>query len=81
MIVAHAANMGLALCPGGRGVFPDQTVRDNLVLGGYRHRREPAVLGRGIGQAFDMFPVLRNRQDQLAGTLPKVRSTVIRPSG
>ncbi len=61
--------LGLALSPEGRGVFPDQTVRDNLLLGAYlrgaTHARTEAVLER----EFTRFPRLREREHQLAGTL------------
>jgi ABC-type branched-subunit amino acid transport system ATPase component len=65
---AHwAARHGLVLVPEGRLVFPDQTVLDNLKLGGYgRDRRESAD---GIERAFARFPVLAERRGQLAGTL------------
>jgi len=58
---------GIALIPEGRLVFPDQTVRDNLLLGGYA-RRGDGIEG-DIERHFDRFPILRERQGQLAGTL------------
>ena len=61
--------LGLALCPEGRGVFPDQTVRDNLLLGAYlRGARDPQVRAN-LQREFDRFPRLKERQHQLAGTL------------
>jgi branched-chain amino acid transport system ATP-binding protein len=61
--------VGVALSPEGRGVFPDQTVRENLMLGAYTARRDPARVEALIAQEFERFPRLAERQDQMAGTL------------
>ncbi len=61
--------LGVALSPEGRGVFPDQTVRENLMLGAYARRQDKAGVARSIEREFGRFPRLRERQDQLAGTL------------
>ncbi len=59
------AKRGIALVPEKRELFPKMTVQENLDLGGYLD-----VKGRGDPQKIlDMFPVLRERQGQLAGTL------------
>ena len=61
--------LGLAMSPEGRGIFPDQTVRDNLLLGAYvRGARDPRV-GKALQREFDRFPRLQEREHQLAGTL------------
>jgi branched-chain amino acid transport system ATP-binding protein len=59
---------GMTLTPEGRYVFPDLTVRENLILGGatLRHRKST---GSPLEQVFELFPVLKNRQKQPAGTL------------
>ncbi len=61
--------VGVALSPEGRGVFPDQTVRENLMLGAYTARRDPARVEALIAQEFERFPRLAERQHQMAGTL------------
>lgn len=61
--------LGLALSPEGRGVFPDQTVKDNLLLGAYAKRRSAAGIEEKIERFCRMFPRLKERQHQLAGTL------------
>ncbi len=61
--------VGVALSPEGRGVFPDQTVRENLMLGTYTARRDPARVEALIAQEFERFPRLAERQHQMAGTL------------
>jgi branched-chain amino acid transport system ATP-binding protein len=61
--------LGIALVPEGRRVFPFLTARENLELGAFRHRRD-AVKVRGlIDKAFAMFPRLKERATQNAGTL------------
>ncbi len=62
---------GCALVPEGRQVFASMTVEENLILGGYvleRKEGRGAVL-REMQCQYDLFPVLRERREQLAGTL------------
>jgi branched-chain amino acid transport system ATP-binding protein len=61
--------MGVALSPEGRGVFSDQSVRDNLLLGAYSKPNDQARTEKKIEQYFGLFPRLKERQQQLAGTL------------
>ena len=61
--------LGVALAPEGRGVFPDQTVRENLMLGAYSRRLKPDMIAQSIEREFQRFPRLRERQNQLSGTL------------
>jgi len=61
---------GCSLVPEGRQVFAAMSVRENLVLGGYvQHRQGKGQLQEGIEYIYDLFPVLRERRHQLAGTL------------
>ncbi len=57
---------GLAQVPQGRGTFPDLSVEDNLRVGAYVRRDSPAT---DINHWFDVFPRLRERRDQKAGSL------------
>jgi branched-chain amino acid transport system ATP-binding protein len=67
---SHArARLGIALVPEGRHVFPFLSVRENLELGGFKHRRDGAKVRRLIDEMFGMFPRLRERATQNAGTL------------
>ena len=61
--------MGVALSPEGRGVFSDQSVRDNLLLGAYSKKDTAAQTEQKIEQFFAIFPRLKERQEQFAGTL------------
>jgi branched-chain amino acid transport system ATP-binding protein len=63
------ALLGIALVPEGRHVFPFLTVRENLELGGFKNRRDGAKVRRMIDEIFEMFPRLRERSSQNAGTL------------
>ena len=61
---------GLAMVPEGRMVFADQTLRDNLLLGGFsRMRTDRAGVMRDLERVLALFPRLRERLDQEAGTL------------
>jgi branched-chain amino acid transport system ATP-binding protein len=61
---------GLVLVPEGRRVFPDQTVRDNLLLGAYARRRVGTrVVEADLARMTALFPRLAERMDQQAGTL------------
>jgi len=60
---------GIALVPEGRHVFPYLSVLENLEVGGYKYRRDKVRLKRLIEHKLDMFPRLRERATQRAGTL------------
>jgi branched-chain amino acid transport system ATP-binding protein len=62
-------NLGIALVPEGRHVFPFLTVRENLELGGFKHRHDAAKVRSLIEKVFVMFPRLSERAAQNAGTL------------
>lgn len=59
---------GIAMIPEGRMIFRDMTVEDNLILGAFPRSRRAAV-ARNLERAFTLFPRLRERRRQLAGTL------------
>jgi branched-chain amino acid transport system ATP-binding protein len=61
---------GIALVPETRALFATMPVADNLLLGGYRRRREPAARRRArLDEVYALFPRLHERQAQAAGTL------------
>jgi len=64
---ATVARNGIVQCPEGRELFTDMTVRENLDLGG--QHLPPAACAEQIAWLFDLFPILRDRQKQAAGTL------------
>jgi branched-chain amino acid transport system ATP-binding protein len=66
---AHVrAELGIAHIPQGRGVLTRLTVRENLLLGGF-HKSARPQLAKNIERAYKMFPILRERQNQVAGQL------------
>ena len=58
---------GITMCPEGRQVFADMSVRENLEMGA--HTRGDSNQESDLQSMFDLFPVLRQRERQLAGTL------------
>lgn len=60
--------MGMGYVPQGRIVFPDMTVKENLEMGGFTSR-DPEVFDRSMERCFELFPILKDRIKQRAGTL------------
>jgi len=58
---------GITMCPEGRQVFPQMTTLQNLRMGAYQ--RKDAEQGADVEEMMDMFPILRDRAGQAAGTL------------
>lgn len=59
---------GLAMVPEGRGVFTRMSITENLQMGAYV-RRDKAGIANDIERMFAIFPRLKERKDQLAGTM------------
>jgi branched-chain amino acid transport system ATP-binding protein len=59
---------GLAMVPEGRGVFTRMTILENLQMGAYIRNDKPEIAA-DIEKMFTIFPRLRERKDQLAGTM------------
>lgn len=59
---------GLAQSPEGRGVFPQMTVLENLEMGAY-WRSDKAEIAKDLIMCFDLFPILKERIKQMAGTM------------
>jgi branched-chain amino acid transport system ATP-binding protein len=68
MSVEDRMERGLCLVPERRELFTSMTVQDNLLLGGFIHRRKRGLTGK-LADVYDLFPRLRERRDQVAGTL------------
>ncbi len=60
--------LGLSLVPEGRRLFPRLTVRRNLELGAFTRNDKHEVAG-GVDEMFSLFPILKERETQLAGTM------------
>jgi branched-chain amino acid transport system ATP-binding protein len=63
---ADIVNMGMAHVPQGRGTFPELSVQDNMEIGGYTRSDS---LDDDLDRWYQMFPRLKERKDQLAGSL------------
>ena len=59
---------GLSHAPEGRGIFPNLTVRENLQLGAFL-RRDADGIAKDMDRGFSLFPILKEREKQMAGTL------------
>ena len=59
---------GLVMVPEGRGVFARMTITENLLMGAYT-RNDKAGIAADVEKMFTIFPRLRERKDQLAGTM------------
>ena len=59
---------GLAMVPEGRGVFTRMTITENLLMGAYIRNDKPGI-AEDVEKIFTIFPRLRERKDQLAGTM------------
>ena len=59
---------GLVMVPEGRGVFARMTITENLLMGAYT-RNDKAGIDADVEKMFNIFPRLRERKDQLAGTM------------
>jgi branched-chain amino acid transport system ATP-binding protein len=62
------ARLGISLVPEGRRIFPDLTVGENLAMGSYLIR-DRKTIEKNRERAFEIFPVLRERQNQMGKTL------------
>lgn len=63
------AYLGVSQMPGGNGVFPTLTVRENLRVAGWQRRRDRSSLQADSEKSLDSFPVLRERLDEPAANL------------
>lgn len=65
---SHIVKLGIGLAPEGREVFPDLTVEDNLRIGAYIRRDKNEII-KSYEDVFGLFPRLKERYGQKAGTL------------
>ena len=61
--------MGIQMLPGGGGVFRSMTIGDNILVGAGPYRRDRAALIQRLDYVFELFPMLKDRQHELAGDL------------
>ncbi len=63
---SEIVSKGITLCPEGRRIFPDMTVLENIKIGAYLRNDD---LTNDIEKCHRLFPILKERENQLAGTL------------
>jgi len=61
--------LGIQMLPGGHGVFPDMSIRENLEMATYNYRSDKADMERRIADALELFPELATRPQELASAL------------
>ena len=64
---SKVVSKGMALCPEGRRIFQQMTVRENLEMGGFT--RDKAEIPASLDEMFQRFPRLKEREKQIGGTL------------
>ena len=67
MPASRIVSRGMALCPEGRRIFQQMTVRENLEMGGFT--RPSSEIAGSMDEMFQRFPRLKEREKQIAGTL------------
>ena len=60
---------GISLCPEGRRLFPNLSIKKNLMMGAYTRYRDKKGVAETLGGVYKLFPILGERSDQDAGTL------------
>jgi branched-chain amino acid transport system ATP-binding protein len=65
----RVARLGIAQVPGGRGIFPSLTVRENMRAAGWLYRKDRAYLEDATARVMEYFPNLERRIDTAAGSL------------
>lgn len=66
---AEIVRLGISLIPEGRHIFPDMSVMENLEMGAYSRKASKGELKKDLDWILDLFPVLKARYKQLAGTM------------
>lgn len=61
--------LGISQVPEGRGIFPGMSVLENLEMGTYHRKHNRAEFAEDLEQVYDLFPRVKERQGQSAGTL------------
>lgn len=65
----EVVELGITQCPEGRRLFPQMSVYKNLMVGAYVFRGNRSKIETLFSQVYEMFPILRERKEQMAGTL------------
>jgi branched-chain amino acid transport system ATP-binding protein len=66
--IRKVVNKGIVLVPEGREIFYEMTVKENLLLGAYRHKKKINIIEE-LERVYTLFPVLKKMEKRIAGTL------------
>lgn len=66
--IRKMVNKGIVLVPEGREIFYEMTVKENLLLGAYRHKKKINILAE-LEKVYSLFPILKKMEKRIAGTL------------
>ncbi len=66
--VHKIVEMGVVLCPQGRQLFPDLSVKKNLIMGAFPLRGDKKRINKNLDRVYEHFPILKERTNQHAGT-------------
>ena len=69
MATHEIMHLGLAQSPEGRRIFPRMTVFENLQMGAILNKERGQTFDRDIARAYELFPILKSRENQRAGTM------------
>lgn len=61
-------DLGVVLCPQGRQLFPELSVKKNLMMGAFPLRGQKSKIKKNLDRVYEHFPILKERSNQLAGT-------------
>lgn len=68
LAVHKIVDQGMVLCPQGRQLFPQLSVKKNLIMGAFPLRGQKARINKNLDMVYEHFPILRERSNQHAGT-------------
>ena len=60
---------GIVQCAEGKKLFSEMSVQENLMMGGFIHRRKKGQLKQSLEEIYDLFPILKTKKDDAAGSL------------
>ena len=69
MSAHQIVRQGVTLCPEDKKIFPQMSVLKNLLLGAWVHGRDYPRIQKNMVEVFELFPILNDRKNQMAGTL------------
>lgn len=69
MATHEIMHLGIAQSPEGRRIFPRMTVFENLQMGAILNKEREQTFDQDIARAFELFPILKTRENQRAGTM------------